>query len=81
LKLLKASKQNNDDDIVVVPFAGSGSECVACKQLQLPFIGFEINPEYVNICNERLNDVDASAIASISFVEAVDETVESISYS
>jgi site-specific DNA-methyltransferase (adenine-specific) len=54
-KLLFASKQNQDDTVVVV-FAGSGSECVACKQLGLPFIGFEINQDYVNICNKRLEE-------------------------
>lgn len=53
LRLLKAAKQNTDD-IVVIPFAGSGSECVACQQLGLPFIAFEINHEYVKLCNERL---------------------------
>ena len=53
LKLLQAAKQNTSDT-VVVPFAGSGSECVACKQLNLPFIGFEINADYVSVCNERL---------------------------
>lgn len=55
-KLLLAAKQNNED-VVVVPFAGSGSECVACKELSLPFIGFDINAEYVAICKKRLQDV------------------------
>lgn len=35
---------------VLVPFAGSGSECVACKNL-------ELNEEYVNLINERLGDI------------------------
>lgn len=39
---------------VVVPFAGSGSECVAAKELGADFVGFEINPEYVKLCHERL---------------------------
>jgi len=39
---------------LVVPFAGSGSECVAANRLNVQFIGFEINPEYVALCNERL---------------------------
>jgi site-specific DNA-methyltransferase (adenine-specific) len=37
-----------------VPFAGSGSECVAAKKLGLPFIGTEINEEYIEIINNRL---------------------------
>lgn len=55
-KLIKASK-NGDDTLLVVPFAGSGSECVAAKIENINFIGFEINPDYVKICNERLDGV------------------------
>jgi site-specific DNA-methyltransferase (adenine-specific) len=54
LRLLKAAKQN-EEDLVIIPFAGSGSECVSCKMLGMPFIGFEINEDYVKVCEERLN--------------------------
>ena len=57
LKLLKASKQN-EIDLVVIPFVGSGSEVVASKMLNLPFIGFELNPQYITIAEKRLADVD-----------------------
>ena len=53
-KLIKASK-NGNDTLLVVPFAGSGSECVAAKKLNINFIGYEINEEYVKLCNERLD--------------------------
>ena len=53
-KLIKASK-NGDDTLLVVPFAGSGSECVAAKIENINFIGFEINKDYVSLCNERLS--------------------------
>lgn len=52
-KLIKASK-NGKDTLMVVPFAGSGSECVAAKKEKINFIGFEINEEYVKLCNKRL---------------------------
>jgi site-specific DNA-methyltransferase (adenine-specific) len=39
----------------LIPFAGSGSECVSAKNNNLPFIGIEINPEYIKIINDRLN--------------------------
>jgi len=55
-KLIKASK-NVDDTLLVVPFAGSGSECVAAKKENINFIGFEINEEYVKLCNERLDSI------------------------
>jgi len=55
-KLIKASK-NGDDTLLVVPFAGSGSECVAAKKENINFIGFEINKEYVELSNKRLDDI------------------------
>ena len=54
-KLLLASRNpQGESTVLVVPFAGSGSECVAAKTLGIDFIGFEINGNYVKICNERL---------------------------
>jgi len=53
--LIKAAlnKQNNQT-LLVVPFAGSGSECVSAKNNGVQFIGFEINNDYINVANERL---------------------------
>ena len=45
---------SNPGDLVVVPFAGSGSECVAARTNGRNFIGAEINPGYVAIANRRL---------------------------
>ena len=55
-KLIKASMNKEGETLVVIPFAGSGSECVAAKKLGVNFIGYEINEEYVKLCNERLKD-------------------------
>jgi site-specific DNA-methyltransferase (adenine-specific) len=54
-KLLRSCKQPNTEGYVLIPFAGSGSECVASKNLGLSFIGIELNEEYVALINERLN--------------------------
>lgn len=54
-KLLLSCKQ--DDGYVFVPFAGSGSECVAAKKLAMPFIGVELNPDYIKIIEQRLKEV------------------------
>jgi site-specific DNA-methyltransferase (adenine-specific) len=51
-KLLRSCKQ--EDGYVLIPFAGSGSECVAAKKLGLPYIGIEINKEYIELINSRL---------------------------
>ena len=49
---------SNEGDLIVVPFAGSGSECVAAKMNNRYFIGFEINDKYIPIIEERLAKVD-----------------------
>lgn len=40
--------------LVLDPFAGSGTACVAAKQLGRNYIGFEKNPAYAAIAEERL---------------------------
>lgn len=54
-KLIKASK-NENNNLLLVPFVGSGSECLAAKLENVNFIGFEINEEYVKLCTERLEE-------------------------
>jgi site-specific DNA-methyltransferase (adenine-specific) len=56
-KLIQSCKQPNTSGYVLVPFAGSGSECIASKKLGLPFVGIEINEEYVNLIHERLKSL------------------------
>lgn len=46
---------SNAGDVVLVPFAGSGSECVAAKQLDRRFIGTELNSDYIAIARQRLD--------------------------
>lgn len=52
---------SNEGEIVLVPFAGSGSECVAASQLGRHFIGFELNPDYIRIAESRLVDANEEA--------------------
>ena len=42
------------NDLILDLFAGSGTTLVAAKQLGRRFIGFEIEPKYVDITEERL---------------------------
>lgn len=54
-KLIKASRNKDSNTVLVIPFAGSGSECVAAKELKgITFYAFEINKKYVNMSNNRL---------------------------
>ncbi len=45
------------NDLVVVPFAGSGSECEAAAKYGRQFIGFDIEQKYCDIANKRVADV------------------------
>ena len=46
---------SNEGETILIPFAGSGSECVACLQNNRGFIGIEINDKYLPIINQRLD--------------------------
>lgn len=46
---------SNPKDIVLDPFAGSGTTCLAARNLNRNFIGIEISNEYVKYALERLN--------------------------
>ncbi|MFA5374517.1 MAG: site-specific DNA-methyltransferase [Dehalococcoidia bacterium] len=48
---------SDEGDLVVIPFAGSGTECVAAKMENRRFIGFELNPEYIQIAEKRLQEL------------------------
>ena len=43
--------------IVLDPFAGSGTTLVAAKQAGLDYVGMEIEPNYIEIINKRLESI------------------------
>lgn len=47
----------SEDAIVLDPFMGSGTTAVAAKILGLNYLGFEINKEYIEIANKRLDEL------------------------
>jgi len=51
----KATKEN---DIILDPFVGSGTTCVAAKQLNRRWIGIDISYEYCKIASARLNNCE-----------------------
>ena len=53
-KKLIQSKIKNKNGKLLVPFAGSGSECVLAKFLGINYLGIEINPEYTFFANRWL---------------------------
>lgn len=52
---LDASKKAHQRPIILDPFAGSGSTCVAAKRLGIECVGIEKSAEYCEIANARLN--------------------------
>ena len=52
-KLIKSAMPKKNG-IVLVPFVGSGSECVVAKELGLSYLGYELNPDYIKIAEKWL---------------------------
>lgn len=51
---------SNTGDLIVVPFAGSGTECVSAAQNGRRFWGCEIKSEYVKIARKRLTEIQVT---------------------
>lgn len=49
---------SKEGDTVLDPFCGSGTTCLAAKNLNRHYVGIEINPDYVELTNERLLKTD-----------------------
>jgi site-specific DNA-methyltransferase (adenine-specific) len=45
----------NEQTIVLDPFMGIGTTALACLKFGVKFLGFEIDPSYVEIANEKLS--------------------------
>ena len=56
-RLLRSAKPKQNG-VVIVPFAGSGSECVAANELGMSFISFELNQDYIRIAKKRLEKTE-----------------------
>ena len=54
--LLDACIEEGTKAKVVIPFAGTGSECYVCNQRGYEWVGFEINKDYVDMGNILVKD-------------------------
>lgn len=52
--IINSSKEG---DIVFDCFVGSGTTCVAAKQLNRQYLGFELNPTFYQIALDRINGI------------------------
>lgn len=60
--IINSSKEN---EVVLDCFMGSGTTCVAAKELNRQYIGIELNPKFYEIAKDRLNGIDANGQTSI----------------
>ena len=54
-KLILTLVPKSESNLILDPFAGSGTTLVAAKELGYPYIGIEIEKEYVEIIRDRLS--------------------------
>lgn len=56
LRILKRMIQlsSREGYIMLTPFSGAGSECLAAKELGRSYVGYEVDPQYVDIAHKRL---------------------------
>jgi site-specific DNA-methyltransferase (adenine-specific) len=47
-----------EGDFVLDPFCGSGTTCIAARNLNRNYLGIEINPDYVQLANDRLEKIE-----------------------
>ena len=55
-RLIELMVPPSPENIVLDPFAGSGTTLVAAKKLGFTYVGMEINPDYALIAKTRLGE-------------------------
>ena len=49
---------SNEGDLILDPFVGSGTTCIAAKKMNRKYIGIDVSQDYCNLTLERLNDTN-----------------------
>ena len=60
-----ANRVSSPGDIILDPFCGSGTTCVAAKQLGRKYIGIEIKPDYCKIAEDRLRQGELFGVGAV----------------
>ncbi len=72
-RLVKCSSDEND--IIIDPFMGSGTTAISCKKLNRNFLGCELETEYFNVANLRIETNDEYVLPTQKKIN-VDDTVK-----
>ncbi len=62
------------DDIVLDPFCGSGSTCIAALKAERHYVGYDTEPDYVRLAEKRIRDYKQSLVLPM-FLEKEGELV------
>ena len=68
-RIIKAS--SNIGDLVLDPFAGTGTGLYVCQKLKRNFIGIEIDPKLIAVVKKRLKDNLNQPIEDIKNIEKI----------
>jgi len=58
-RMIKLSAPSSENTVILSPFLGSGSDCVAAHILGMGYVGYEIEAEYYSIATKRIAALDA----------------------
>ncbi len=59
----------DENDLVIDVFAGIGTTGLACKELNRQFVGYELNPKYVEFGNKRISGEELEKLVINQFDE------------
>lgn len=69
-RMIKLSSK--EGDIMLTPFSGAGSECVAAKMTGRHYIGFELEESYCKIAEERLQHTELEKCEQMNIFQLIE---------
>ena len=67
---------SNEGDIVLDPFASTGSTCVSAVKNNRHYIGFELSDEYCNTAQKRILEAKCNIVDFTCSMQPTDDTTK-----